>query len=491
MIPPRRTPSTDALLVLVLAAHTVLAAVPADQTTDLGTTPQRLVEAYQALQAGYLDEAARALQEVLTASPDDERALLAMSSVHERRGELVDALGLARRAATLEPQSPSAALAVAQLLARLGAAAEALEMLANLRRLDPEAVQGYLLSALLLRDLDRGDEAIEILQKALSRGLKAPHLHEELALLLLAESRPAEARQIAQKALAQHGERATLHLALGLALATDPTSLEEALSPLEKALELGAADPGRVHLEIGGLLIEAERADEAIGHLESAAALLPDSAEVYYRLAAAQRLIGDLAATRQSLTRFQELNRRREQQERLALEIGTALNEAQELATSNHLGEAMERLDSLLRDHPDETRAHTLRAKILYSLERPEEALAAVRQSRELDPGRVEPRFLEGMFLMGMNRPAQATAALNRALTLDPDLGPAHFLLGGAAAKLDRPLEAVAHFERALELGIDSPALRLGYAAALESLGRMEESERQIEAYQSLAQRPE
>ncbi len=363
---PRRTRSTDALLVLILAARTVLADIPADETTDFSARPQRLAEAYQALAADDLEAAAAAFREVLAASPAEERALLGLSRVHEQRGELLEALELARQAAGQEPQSATAVLATARLLARLGASARALEALTALRDLDPEETQGYVLAALLLRDLGRRDEAIEILQKALSRGLQAPELHEEIAFLSLAAGQPAEAQQIAQSALAQHPDRAKLHLALGLALAADPTSRGQALPQLERALELG-----------------------------------------------------------------------------------TALNEAQELATSNQLGEAMARLEGLLIDHPDEGRAHTLRAKILYSLERPEEALAAVRRSRELDPGRLEPHFLEGMFLMGMNRPAQAMAPLRRALALDPGLGPAHFLLGGAAAKLGRPLDAVTHFERA------------------------------------------
>jgi Flp pilus assembly protein TadD len=90
-----------------------------------------------------------------------------------------------------------------------------------------------------------------------------------------------------------------------------------------------------------------------------------------------------------------------------------------------------------------------------------------------------------------MNRPAEARAALLRAVSLDPSLGEGHALLGGAAAKLNNPEEAVTHFERALELGADSPSLRLGYAAALESLGRLEESAQQDEAYRRLVQRPQ
>jgi Flp pilus assembly protein TadD len=95
------------------------------------------------------------------------------------------------------------------------------------------------------------------------------------------------------------------------------------------------------------------------------------------------------------------------------------------------------------------------------------------------------------MFQLYSNHPEEASAALTRAVALDSELGDAYVLLGGAAAKLGRPHEAVTHFERALELGVDSPSLRLGYAAALESLGRLDESREQNEAYQRLVQRPQ
>ncbi|MGB6335808.1 MAG: tetratricopeptide repeat protein, partial [Thermoanaerobaculia bacterium] len=335
------------------------------------------------------------------------------------------------------------------------------------------------------------DEAIELLEEALTRELPGPDLPEELALLLVGADRREEAREVAAAALAEYGARADLELALGLALATDPTRRGEAVPHLEKALELGVLEPGRVHLELGKLLLDSEQPAAAIEHLNQAAELNPDTEEVFYRLGAARRAMGDAAGAGEALQRFQELKSRREQQGRLELQVGTALNEAQALASANRLTEALERVGELLESRPEEAGAHLLRAKILYSLQQLEASLAAVARARQLDPAQVEPHYLEGMFLLYSNRPEEASAALTRAVALDSELGEAYVLLGGAAAKLGRPDEAVTHFERALELGVDSPALRLGYASALESLGRLEESEQQNEAYLRLVQRPQ
>jgi predicted Zn-dependent protease len=250
-------------------------------------------------------------------------------------------------------------------------------------------------------------------------------------------------------------------------------------------------DPGRIHLELGKVLLESGQPAEAIEQLVKAAELIPETEEVFYRLGAARRATGDTAGAAEALQRFQELKRQHEQDERLELQVGTALNEAQALAAANRLPEALARVRELLASHPEEARAHLLKAKILFSLGRPEDALTAVVRARELDPSLVEPYYLEGMFLLQLSRPAEARSALARAVSLDPELGEAFVLLGGAAAKMERPGEAATHFERALELGVDSPALRLGYAAALESLGRLEESAQQNEAYLRLVQRPQ
>ena len=452
---------------------------------------QKIAEGIQALESDDYDGAVHAFREALAAAPNSEPALLGLSEALALQGDSVAALAVARQALDAAPRSATATLAVARQLARLGESAQALQELRRLRALDPEELQGYRLSALLLRDLGRGDEAIALLELALEQDLRDPRLEEELALLLIAADRPQEARHRAEEALAVHGETAGLQLAYGLAtVATDSADRAQAVSLLERALELGVQEPAKVHLELGSLLLESNRPLEAIEHLRLAEELSPNSPEVYYKLGAAQRMTGDATGARQSLARFQELKAEKEQEERLELDVGTALNEAQELATANRLPEALERLDKLLHDHPGEARAHTLRAKILYSLRRQREALAAIERSRLLDPTRIEPNYLEGMFLLELNRPAEARAALMRAVSLDPELGEAYVLLGGAAAKLNQPTEAVTHFERALELGTDSPSLRLGLADALASLGRLAESAEQEEAYRRLVQRP-
>jgi tetratricopeptide (TPR) repeat protein len=478
---------TRSILCLTFLASSFLSSEEPAETDRLRSLVR---EGALALESENLEQAEDRFRQALKLQPDWEPALLGLSRTLALAGDQIASLGMARQALEVAPDSVPAILAVVRQLALLGATQEALPLLEHALELAPQDVEVLLLNALLLRDSNQRDEAIRVLSEARAHGVTDFRIDEELALLLLTTDRADEARVMALESLELHGETAHLQLVLGLASSADPERGEEAIVALQRALELGSSEPGRIHLELGSLLMESQRPEEALEHFRIAAELMPDSEEAFYKLGNAQRSSGDMTAARQSLERFQELKAEQDRQDRRDLEVGTALNEAQALATTNRLVEALAKTDQILLEYPEEHRAYTLRAKIFFSQQRLQPALAAVTKAREIDPSQVENYFLEGMFLMQMNRPVEARDSLLQAVSLAPSLGEAHYFLGGIAAKLDRPGEAAAQFQRALELGVDNPGLRLGYAAALESLGRSEEAVEQEEAYRRLTEPP-
>ena len=175
--------------------------------------------------------------------------------------------------------------------------------------------------------------------------------------------------------------------------------------------------------------LDGGRPEEAREHLLMAAEAMPESAEVHYRLATAHRLLGEKEDASAALARFGELQAASDREDWNEKELGVALNEAQRLAASNRLEEALARVDRILAKAPETDRGHGLRAKILFSLARHEEALAAVREAVRLMPSRVEHHYLLGRFLHALQRPQEAEQALRRALALDPGLEEARSLL--------------------------------------------------------------
>jgi tetratricopeptide (TPR) repeat protein len=409
-----------------------------------------------------------------------------MSALLEQRGDYVAALEHARIAEEEAPEEPAVAYAVGRLLARLDAKTEALESLERARTLAPQNPLPVLLAAVLLRDEERFEAAAAMLQEAWDRGVRSVEIGTQLGSLYLTLDRRESALEVARKALELDPGRGDLKMIEGLALLHNAEGREEAIAALGRALELGVSRPGLARLELANALIEEGEPEEAVRMLEEAQKLLPDSPEVYYRLGAARRLAGDPEGAREALRRFQELRGREDSEGAQAKRLGTELNRALTLADENQLQESLEQLDEVLAGDPDNARVLASKAKVLFSLRRAEEALTTVVHARELDPGRVEHHLLEGLFLLELGKTMEAEAPLRRAIDLDPHLSESHELLAASLAKRDRPAEAAEHFQRALELGADSPALRLGYAAALEGLGRLEESEEQMAAYRRL-----
>ena len=256
---------------------------------------------------------------------------------------------------------------------------------------------------------------------------------------------------------------------------------------LEEALAAGVGEPAQIRLELGGILLDTGRAADALPHLEEAARLLPQASAPQYRLAQARRALGDEAGAEQALARFSELEARERSTERGSKELGIALNEAQTLATENKLAESLARLDALQAEHPDDARVAALRAKVLYSMGRRREAEQSIDGGGRAHARACRVSVPVGPLphVRGANRATPRRRSL-RALAIDDRLAPAHALLAGALVKQGKADAALAHFQSAIELGADSPEVRLGFAEALESLGRAKEAEVQREAYRKL-----
>lgn len=492
---PARSLSSLLLMTVALAGAAVAqtpakppAAPPAGGPSDAAR--QAISAAVKAIEASDYATAEKQFVKVTELAPKLPQGWLGLAESRLQLDRPQDALVAAKRARDLAPDLAPASFAVARCLAALGSDADALTAAERAHQLDPANVETAVLNALLLRRLRRDDDASKLLEAAWKAGQRDPRLVEQLAFLRFDHDDLTGAADAARQGLAADPQRANLKLVLGFALAKDPTHRDEAVRNLEEALAAGVGERGSVQLELGGLLLDAGRAADALAHLEEAARLLPERSAAHYRLGQARRALGDAAGAEQALGRYQELEAREHEADRGSKELGIALNEAQELAGTNRLDEALARLDTLHRSHPDDARVAALRAKVLFSMGRRSEAEQSIAEAIARVPDLAEYQYLSALFAMYAGRAGEAQAKLERVLKLDPKLAPAQALLAGALVKQGKTAEALAHFQSAIELGADSPEVRLGYAEALKSLGRAEEAAAQMEAYRKLAARP-
>ena len=449
-------------------------------------TEDPLTAAIAALNAGDLETAEAGFLEAVRIDPTREQAWLGLSAFQAADGKILEALHSARNADELAPDQAVTLLTIGRLQATLGAYDAAFVTLDRARELHPDNSDIWLLSALLLRDLGRSADAIERLELARAQGIDRPEVIEELGLLLLDQDRSAEALALARSALEADPERPQLHRIIGLALARDENGRAEAISHLERSLAAGGGASDRVRLELSTLLADAGRADEALAHLADVEKTRADDPELHYRKARALQAAGETEAARSALERFQELQQAATKEETSAKRLGTEFNEALRLASENKLAEALAQVDAILAERPEHSRTLALRGKILFSMQRFDEALESLAEAGRLEPGRFEIAYLEGLFLLTMGRPVEAEGALVRAAALDANQPEAFQLLGQATARQEKYELAAAYFERALDLGRDTVTLRLNYANVLDILGRTEDFEAQMEAYRRL-----
>ena len=118
--------------------------------------------------------------------------------------------------------------------------------------------------------------------------------------------------------------------------------------------------------------------------------------------------------------------------------------------------------------NPNSAHAHFGYAHVLSDLGRHDEAIAQIRQARELDPVFPLYRSLEGMFLHHAGRNEEALAKLRTAAEVDPNFWVTHLMLGRVYIQQRKYAEAIEELSHARELshGNSEAIGSIGYAAA-------------------------
>ncbi len=404
-----------------------------------------------------------------TGQQEVERDDLEISQAAYKSGDFTAALDAARRAALLDPNRGNAA--AARALGSLGAWPPA-ESAARAALAVASTPDNALLLAWTLQQQDQPEAALAEIERAMVKAPAHAILEREAALLLLKLGQPEPALRLLTNTMGA-GQQVDPGV-LGLILAALPDGRGDAVEQLHKALETNASSVVPVLLlrrELGTLLSDLGRTADAVGHLQWTYDQSPQDSDLAYRLALAYRELGQADDARAMLEEFQRLRSTEDQRDAAQRSTGAALNEAQELAASDQLDDALSKIDTVLAAYPSSFSAHALRAKVLYSQRKIEQALVAIRKARDLRPGLVEFHYLEGLFARTAGSTDDARLALERALSLDPNLAEAHAILGGILLESGEAQASLEHFDRAIELGASGEQIERARRLALERSG--------------------
>lgn len=218
------------------------------------------------------------------------RAHLALGNVREAQRTFAYLL-------TLRPDDLDGLRGLAAAAFDLGAWPQAVEHCRKWAALDPKDGRPERLIGLMNKDLGRYPQAIAAYTAALGKDLKETvrqEVREESAECRLKQKEYKEAYSVLEESPQEYRRRARFLVLWGDCLRGLGQG-EEARKAAAAALAASPADPGALRLQ-GRLLLEADRAAEAVPYLEKAAAVPPKEFENHYLLSLAYARLGKTEA---------------------------------------------------------------------------------------------------------------------------------------------------------------------------------------------------
>jgi tetratricopeptide (TPR) repeat protein len=197
------------------------------------------------------------------------------------------------------------------------------------------------------------------------------------------------------------------------------------------------------HYNLGIVLNDRGRTDEAIAHYQQAIELRPGYAEAHYNLG---RLLAQKGQLDDAVTHYEK-----------ALEINPADAEAQNnlgvtLFGSGRVEEAIAHYQDALKIRPDYAEASCNLANALLSKGDLDGAIARYSACLALSPNQAEAQYDLASALLRKGRNDEAIAHYKKVLELRPDSADAHANLGSAFLAKGRARDAIAAYRNALRV---------------------------------------
>jgi tetratricopeptide (TPR) repeat protein len=226
------------------------------------------------------------------------------------------------------------------------------------------------------------------------------------------------------------------------------------------------------HNNLGVILGETGRPEDAIRHYEDALRIRPGYAEAHYNLGV---MLFRQGRVREAMDHWEQALRIDPGYARAHTYLGNALMQAEEFQ------QAAAEYEQALRIKPDYAEAHYNLGVALIRLGRAQEAAWHWEQALRINSDYAEAHNDLGAELARAGRLDEAIEHYQQALRTKPDFAAAHSNLGNAFMRTGRLGEAIEQYEQALRIDPDFVEAHYNLGVALEQSGRVQDA---IEQYQ-------
>ncbi|MBI4321373.1 MAG: tetratricopeptide repeat protein [Chloroflexi bacterium] len=404
-------------------------------------------------------EALASYQQAADLAPDNAQYRYDLGMLKHRLGRR-DAQSDVAQAIRMMPNRPDWHCQLGHLIEKQGDATSALEEYRQAAAGAPKVDEYHRSIGRVLRLLSRLDESIEALQMALSLNRSAQNL-TELSITRQRQGHFQEALRCAQQAtkLDPGNPISRLRVAVALKLTGQRAKAAEDMESVVKQSQQFADG----HYELGNLLEEDGRVEEALRHYQKAVELEPGDSVHLCALARGHRTLGQLDLAGERLSRAVTLSPR----------SATVYHEMAKLSEArSRYAEALASYQRAIELDP-RTDFHRDLAKLLQTMGKTKEALAAMRKVVDREPRIAQWQSDLGDIYDQQGAYDQAIGQYQRAIRLDAHNPEFHRNLGVALKKAGKYEDAMVELQRALELKPDyADAYRHLTAASASALLR-------------------
>jgi tetratricopeptide (TPR) repeat protein len=282
------------------------------ETASPGTTDALLFAAKAFVHLNKFAEAETALRSYLVGHADSAEALYLLGYVLHRQNRAADSLEIYTKAAALKPPLADDLKIVGLNYVLLEDYASAIHWLEKAVELDPKNHEAWYFLGRAYYTRSRIPEAKAAFERVLLLNPKDAKAENNLGLVLESEAHPAEAIEAYKQAIAwqQNSEVRSEQPYLNLGgLLLDQDRAEEAVPILEEAVRLAPAN-SLCRMKLGIAFLRTSRLEKAQIQLEQAARLDPENAAIHFQLGKLYKQMHSMERARKEFARAEEIQSR-------------------------------------------------------------------------------------------------------------------------------------------------------------------------------------
>jgi tetratricopeptide (TPR) repeat protein len=227
------------------------------------------------------------------------------------------------------------------------------------------------------------------------------------------------------------------------------------------------ADCWMAYNNLGILMANTGRTDEAITHYRKALEINPDFGKAFFNLG---NVLARTGKTDEAIVHYRKALYIDSNYVEAHINLGTILLQ------TGRMDEAMTHFLKALETDPNNGDAHYNLGLLLAKTGRTDEAMAHFLKALEIDPAYGDAHYNLGLLLAKTGRTDEAIAHYRKALEINPNHAEAHNNLGILLAQTGRTDGAIAHCRKALECNPDHAEAHNNLGILLAQTGRTDEA---------------